>query len=298
MLGGFLERGNELMTESETSRRPVVVDTQWVAEHLDAPRVRVVEIDVDTAAYDSGHIPGALGWDWRRDLQRYPSRDIPNRGQWEQFLARSGIGNDTTVILYGDNNNWFAAFGYWLFRMYGHGDVRLMDGSRKKWLDEGRPTTEEVPSYPAAQYQASGPKSDLRALRGLVQGMLDQPNAALVDVRSPAEFSGELLAPANLPQEGAQRGGHIPGARNIPWATAVAEDGTFKPREELVRIYQGQGITPDKNVVAYCRIGERSAHTWFVLHELLDYPNVRNYDGSWTEWGSLIGAQIETGDAK
>ena len=285
------------MAHSETTGRPVVVDTGWVADHLDDPQVRVVEIDVDTGAYDSGHIPGALGWDWRRDLQRHPARDIPNREQWGQLLSRSGIGNDTTVILYGDNNNWFAAFGYWLFRMYGHADVRLMDGSRKKWLDEGRPVTTEVPQYPAAEYHASGPKSDLRALRGLVQGMLDQPNAALVDVRSPAEFRGELLAPENLPQEGAQRGGHIPGARSIPWVMAMAENGTFKPREELVRIYQGQGITPDKNVVAYCRIGERSAHTWFVLHELLGYPNVRNYDGSWTEWGSLIGVPIETGDA-
>ncbi|HET9014910.1 MAG TPA: sulfurtransferase [Thermomicrobiaceae bacterium] len=286
------------MADSEANRPPVLVDTRWVADHLDDPRVRIVEIDVDTAAYDTGHVPGALGWDWRRDLQRHPSRDIPNREQWESLLSRSGVGNDTTVILYGDNNNWFAAFGYWLFRMYGHGDVRLMDGSRKKWLEEGRPTTTDVPRYAAAEYHAAAPKSDLRALRGLVQGLLGQPNAALVDVRSPGEYRGDLLAPENLPQEGAQRGGHIPGAANIPWATVVAEDGTFKPREELVRIYQSQGVTPDKNVVAYCRIGERSAHTWFVLHELLGYANVRNYDGSWTEWGSLIGAPVQTGDER
>ena len=273
----------------------VLVETSWVAEHLSDPGLRLVEVDVDTTAYDSGHIAGAVGWNWRTDLQRHPVRDIPAQAEWEALLARSGITRDITVVLYGDNNNWFAAFAYWLFKLYGHEDARLMNGGRKKWLDERRELTTQAPSYPTVAYVGRPMTMGLRALRDEVRDALATPATALVDVRSPGEFSGQLLAPENLPQEGAQRGGHLPGAQNIPWATAVAEDGTFKPAAELRRIYEGKGITPDKAVIAYCRIGERSAHTWVVLHELLGYPAVRNYDGSWTEWGSLVGAPIEAG---
>jgi thiosulfate/3-mercaptopyruvate sulfurtransferase len=280
-------------------RDGALVETDWVARRLYDDVFRLVEVDVDTTAYEQGHLPGAVGWNWRVDLQRRPVRDIPTAEEWAVLLARSGIGNDSTVILYGDNNNWFAAFAYWLFKLYGHDDVRLMNGGRKKWLDEGRELTLDEPGYPVASYQPRMADPLLRAFRDDVRAALNEQatalvgGRALVDVRSPGEFSGELLAPENLPQEGAQRGGHIPGARNIPWATAVAEDGTFKPAAELRRIYGEAGITPEREVIAYCRIGERSAHTWFVLHELLGYPNVRNYDGSWTEWGSLIGAPIE-----
>ncbi|HEV2457234.1 MAG TPA: sulfurtransferase [Ktedonobacterales bacterium] len=273
----------------------VLVETDWMAQHLGHPTTRLVEVDVDTAAYDSGHIAGAVGWNWHTDLQRRPVRDIPSPEEWAALLARSGIANDTTVVLYGDNNNWFAAFAYWLFKLHGHGDVHLMNGGRKKWVDEQRELTTKVSSYPAASYEVGGTDAHLRALRDDVRSALATAGVALVDVRSPGEFSGELLAPEHLPQEGAQRGGHVPGAQNIPWATAVAEDGTFKPAAELRRIYEGKGITADKAVIAYCRIGERSAHTWVVLHDLLGYPNVRNYDGSWTEWGSMVAAPIATG---
>lgn len=272
-----------------------LVTTDWAASHLNDPSIRLVEVDVDTTAYDSGHIPGAIGWNWKTDLQRHPVRDIPSQQEWEQLLSRSGIANNTTVLLYGDNNNWFAAFAYWLFKLYSHQDVRLINGGRKKWVDEGRELTTEGVSYPQTEYRAAQPDTRIRALRDEVAAALGQSNAALVDVRSPGEYSGELLAPENLPQEGAQRGGHIPGAKSIPWASAVAEDGTFKPVAELEQLYGGKGVTEDKRVIAYCRIGERSAHTWFVLRELLGYSNVRNYDGSWTEWGSLVGAPIETG---
>ncbi|MBV9281877.1 MAG: sulfurtransferase [Chloroflexi bacterium] len=292
------------MTESATQSGKAAIDdapgavlvtTEWVADHLDDPKVRLVEVDVDTSAYDTGHVRGAVGWNWKTDLQRHPVRDIPDKGEWEQLLGRSGVANDTTVVLYGDNNNWFAAFAYWLFKLYGHGDVRLMDGGRKKWIDQGRELVTDQPSHSAASYRAGDANVDLRAFRDDVARALGEQNGALVDVRSPGEYSGQLLAPENLPQEGAQRGGHIPGAQNIPWATAVAEDGTFKSIEQLREIYGGKGVGPDKDVIAYCRIGERSAHTWFVLRELLGYRNVRNYDGSWTEWGSLVGAPIETG---
>jgi thiosulfate/3-mercaptopyruvate sulfurtransferase len=283
------------MTDATATDQQALVSTDWVQQHLNDTGIRLVEVDVDTSAYDTGHIPGAVGWNWKTDLQQHPARDIPTKEQWEQLLSRSGIGNDTTVLLYGDNNNWFAAFAYWLFKLYGHDKVQLVNGGRKKWLDEGRETTTDVPSYDSTQYTASEANTNLRAVRDQVAQGLGSQGSALVDVRSPAEFSGQLLAPENLPQEGAQRGGHIPGAANVPWGTAVAEDGTFKPVEQLREIYGGKGVTGDKEVVAYCRIGERSAHTWFVLHELLGYPNVRNYDGSWTEWGSLIGAPIETG---
>jgi thiosulfate/3-mercaptopyruvate sulfurtransferase len=270
-----------------------LVSTNWVAEHRNDPNVRLVEVDVDTSAYDTGHIDGAVGWHWQNDLQRRPVRDIPTREEWEALLSHAGIGNDTKVILYGDNNNWFAAFAYWLFKLYGHRDVALMNGGRKKWADEGRPLTQAAPQVTPTTYGTKEADSRLRAFRDQVTAALDRADTALVDVRSPKEYSGELLAPENLPQEGAQRGGHIPSAQNIPWGTAVAEDGTFKPADELRSIYGGKGVTPDKATIAYCRIGERSAHTWFVLTELLGYPTVCNYDGSWTEWGSLIGAPIE-----
>ena len=283
------------MTTDGYVKMNALIATDEVAARLSDPRVRLVEVDVDTTAYDSGHIAGAVGWNWKTDLQRRPTRDIPTKEEWEALLGRSGIAHDTRVVLYGDNHNWFAAFAYWLFKLYGHADVCLMNGGRKKWIDEGRELTGDSPRYPSVTYQARPMDTSLRALRDEVRGALVGSGMALVDVRSPGEYSGQLLAPENLPQEGAQRGGHIPGARNIPWATAVGEDGTFKPAMELRRIYGDQGITPDKPVIAYCRIGERSAHTWVVLHELLGYPSVRNYDGSWTEWGSLIGAPIEAG---
>jgi thiosulfate/3-mercaptopyruvate sulfurtransferase len=281
------------MNENGYVHPQALVSTTWVAEHQDDPGIRLIEVDVDTSAYETGHIAGAVGWHWQNDLQRRPVRDIPTGEEWAALLGRSGIGNDTKVVLYGDNNNWFAAFAYWLFKLYGHTDVSLMNGGRKKWVEEGRPLTQTPTQVVPTTYRANEPDSRLRAFRDQVTATLGRADTALVDVRSPQEFSGELLAPENLPQEGAQRGGHIPGAQSIPWGTAVAEDGTFKLADELRSIYGGKGVTPDKATIAYCRIGERSAHTWFVLTELLGYPDVRNYDGSWTEWGSLIGAPIE-----
>jgi thiosulfate/3-mercaptopyruvate sulfurtransferase len=274
-------------------RTAALADTGWVNDRRTDKRVRLLEVDVDTSAYATGHIPEAIGVDWRKDLQRQPVRDIPTRSEFEALCSRWGISNDTTVVLYGDNNNWFAAFGYWLFKLYGHQDVRLMDGGRKKWLEEGRETGTDTPAVAATTYKAKDADLTLRAFREDVQATIAAKSYALVDVRSPKEYSGELLAPENLPQEGAQRGGHVPGAQNIPWASAVKEDGTFKGEDELRALYGGKAVTADKQVIAYCRIGERSAHTWFVLRELLGYPAVRNYDGSWTEWGSLIGAPIE-----
>jgi len=271
----------------------VLVETQWVADHLNDSNLRLVEVDVDTGAYDSGHIPGAIGWNWKKDTQQPIRRDIPDKAGVEKLLSQSGIANNTTVILYGDNNNWFATFAFWLFKLYGHADVRLMNGGRKKWVDEGRPLTMTVPTVTPTTYHAQEPDQNIRALRDQVANSLGKPKNGLVDVRSPKEYSGELLAPENLPQEGAQRGGHIPGAKNIPWGQAVREDGTFKSGEDLKALYGNQGLTSDKEIIAYCRIGERSSHTWFVLKYLLGYPAVRNYDGSWTEWGSLIGAPIE-----
>jgi len=271
----------------------VLVDADWVEAHLHDPQVRLIEVDVDTKAYDQGHIPGAVSFNWQKELQDQIVRAPLSREHLEDLLGRAGVSNDTTLVLYGDNNNWFAAWALWILKYYGHKDVRLLDGGRVKWLADKREITTEVPSYPRATYHASTPVPKIRALRDQVLGWLGQAGVVLVDVRSPGEYSGELLAPANLPQEGAQRGGHIPGAANIPWATAVREDGTFKSADELRSIYGSRGITADKEVVAYCRIGERSSHTWFALHYLLGYPNVRNYDGSWTEWGSLIGVPIE-----
>ena len=278
---------------AEYARPEVLVSTEWVSQHLNDPKVRLVEVDVDTAAYETGHIPGAVGWNWKQDLEAPVQRDIATKEQVEELLSRSGISNDTTVVLYGDNNNWFATYAFWLLKYYGHEDARIMNGGRKKWIDEGRPLSTDVPSYPRTSYRAKEPDPSIRALRDYVLQSLQRDGIALVDVRSPAEFKGELLAPENLPQEGAQRGGHIPKAKNIPWAQAVREDGTFKSPEELKELYQGQGITPDKEVIAYCRIGERSSHTWFVLKYLLGYPNVKNYDGSCTEWGSAVGLPIE-----
>ncbi len=282
-----------MVSENGYAKPNALVDTAWVAEHKHDPAVRMIEVDVDTAAYATGHIPGAIGWDWRQDLQRHPMRDIPTQPEWEALLSRSGVGDNDVVVLYGDNHNWFAAFAYWLFKLYGHGDVCLMDGGRVKWLAEGREMTTGDPAVTPTRYTAQPANLTLRAFRDEVAAVFDRPPVALIDVRSPKEYSGELLAPETLPQEGAQRGGHIPGARNIPWATAGAEDGTFKSAADLRAIYGEVGATPDKTTIAYCRIGERSAHTWFVLRELLGYPDVRNYDGSWTEWGSVIGAPIE-----
>jgi thiosulfate/3-mercaptopyruvate sulfurtransferase len=271
----------------------VRVGTQWVADHLSDPKVKLVEVDVDTTAYDGGHVKGAIGLDWRKDLQARPIRDLLPKDEFEKLLSSKGISNDDAVVVYGDNNNWFAAWFLWNLKYYGHKDARLMNGGRKKWQDEGRELVTEAPAIKPTSYKAGQPDKSIRALRDEVLAALGKAGVTLVDVRSPKEFSGELLAPENLPQEGAQRGGHIPGAANIPWGQAVREDGTFKSADELRALYESKGVTPDKAVIAYCRIGERSSHTWFVLHYLLGYSNVRNYDGSWTEWGSLIAAPIE-----
>ena len=271
----------------------VLVTTQWAAENRDNPDVRFVEVDVDTTAYDSGHMPGAVSWNWQADTQDQLRRDVPTKADFESLLSRSAIANGTTVVLFGDNNNWFATYAFWLLKMYGHGDARMMDGGRTKWEAEGRAMTTEEPSYPATSYTAGELDQSLRANRAQVLARLGQAEVGLVDVRSPDEFSGKLLAPPGLPQEGAQRGGHIPGAENIGWGMAVAADSTFKTLAELEAIYHPRGITPDKEIIAYCRIGERSSHSWFVLTYLMGYENVTNYDGSWTEWGSSIGVPIE-----
>ena len=271
-----------------------IVSTQWVADNLGNSNVVLVEVDVDTAAYDQGHVPGAVGWNWSTQLNDQLTRDILTREQMESLLGGSGIGNDTTVVLYGDNNNWFATYAFWQMRMYGHDDLKIMDGGRQKWIDEGRETSTDAPSVEAASYTASNPDTSIRATRDYVLGVATTDNSTgLVDVRAPEEFDGTLLAPAHLPQEGSQRGGHIPGAANVPWATAVAADGTFKSVEELREIYGGKGITGEGETIAYCRIGERSSHTWFVLSQILGHGKVRNYDGSWTEYGSIVGAPIE-----
>jgi len=282
------------MSENKGYSHPeVLVDADWVQAHLKDPKVRLIEVDVDTKAYDQGHIPGAVGFNWQKELQDQVIRAPISQRHLEELLGRAGVSNDTTIVLFGDNNNWFAAWAFWILKYYGHADVRLLDGGRVKWLADKREITTEVPSYAQTTYHAGKPVANIRALRDQVLQELGKQGVALVDVRSPGEYSGELLAPANLPQEGAQRGGHIPGAANITWASAVREDGTFKSADELHAIYGGKGVTPDKEVIAYCRIGERSSHTWYVLQYLLGYPKVRNYDGSWTEWGSLIGAPIE-----
>ena len=270
-----------------------LVSTQWVAEHGSDPNVRLAEVDVDTSAYEQGHVAGAVGWNWQTQLQQTVSRDLIAKADMERMLGAAGIDNDTNVILYGDNNNWFAAWALWQLKYYGHKDVRLMDGGRAKWVAESRSLTTEVPSHPSKSYKAGDPNESIRAYRDGVLAAVNAKNVALVDVRAPAEYSGELLAPANLPQEGSQRGGHIPGAANIPWGQAVQEDGTFKSADDLRALYGGKGIDGSKETIAYCRIGERSSHTWFVLTQLLGYDKVRNYDGSWTEWGSIVRAPIE-----
>jgi thiosulfate/3-mercaptopyruvate sulfurtransferase len=279
------------------SRADVLVDADWVDDHLDAPGVVLVEVDEDTTAYGKGHIRGAVKVDWRQDLQDPVRRDFVDRHGFEQLLSERGIGNDDTVVLYGGNNNWFAAYAYWYFRLYGHRDVRLLDGGRKKWELESREMVTTVPTRPRTSYQAKEQDQGLRAMRDEVLAAIGKRN--LVDVRSPDEFTGKLLAPAHLPQEQAQRAGHIPTARNVPWSKAANDDGTFKSDEDLRALYGDQaGLDFSKDTIAYCRIGERSAHTWFVLHELLGHPNVKNYDGSWTEYGSLVGVPIELGEAR
>jgi len=271
-----------------------LVTTDWVAQHLNDPKVRIVEVDPDTTAYAQAHIPGAVGWNWETELQDQVRRTLAGKQQFEDLCSRAGITPETTVIVYGDNNNWFAAWALWQFKIYGHKDVRLMNGGRKKWLEEKRPTTTEVKEYPRAQYRAKDPDWSIRARRDQVMQVVEEGGSNLVDVRSPDEYTGKVIAPPGM-NETAQRGGHIPGAKNIPWAMSANEDGTFKSPEELRAIYEGKGVTPNQETIAYCRIGERSSLTWFVLKYLMGYPNVRNYDGSWTEWGNLVGAPIETG---
>lgn len=271
-----------------------LVSTQWVAENKDS--VRLIEVDVDTTQYETGHIPGAVAYNWQTQLQNQTLRDIATQEEFEQLLSEAGVTPETHVVLYGDNNNWFAAYAFWLFKLYGHENVSLLDGGRKKWLAEERETTTDVPNYARTDYKVSKVNSDLRADRDYVKARLEKSGFGLVDVRSVDEYTGKIIAPPNLP-ETAQRPGHIPGAANIPWGQAVAEDGTFKSKEELQKLYGNKGIGADnEEIVAYCRIGERSSHTWFALKYILGLENVRNYDGSWTEWGNLVGAPIRKGE--
>ena len=277
-----------------SKREQVLVDADWVEAHLEDPKVVLVEVDEDTAAYDKNHIRGALRIDWKKDLQDKVRRDFVSKEQFEALLSAKGIGNDDTIVLYGGNNNWFASYAYWYFTLYGHGDVKLLDGGRKKWELDSRELVDVVVDRAPTTYTAKEQDRSIRAFRDEVEAAIGQKN--LVDVRSPDEFSGKLLAPAHLPQEQSQRPGHIPTAANIPWSQAANDDGTFKSDDDLTALYAGKGVDLSKDPIAYCRIGERSAHTWFVLHELLGQPNVKNYDGSWTEWGSLVGVPIELGD--
>ena len=272
--------------------KDVLVETGWVQEHLGDESIRVVEVDENPGLYAEAHIPGAIGFDWRKDLQDQVKRDFLGPEAFGELFGSRGISDDHTIVLYGDRNNWFAAYTYWYLKYYGHDNVKLMNGPREKWISEGRPTTADVPAYPPATFTAKPGDEAIRAKRDLVLGALDDGHV-LVDVRSPQEFSGELIAMAGYEQEGAQRAGHIPGAKSIPWAQAVREDGTFKSAAELRELYGSKGVLTDEPIIAYCRIGERSAHTWFVLHELLGRDDVRNYDGSWTEWGNLVDVPIE-----
>jgi thiosulfate/3-mercaptopyruvate sulfurtransferase len=273
--------------------KDVLVTTDWLAEHLGDSNLVVAEVDENPDLYEEGHIPGAIKLHWKEDLQDAIERDLIEQPEFEALMGSRGIRNDTTVVLYGDKNNWFAAYAYWYLKIYGHRDVRLLDGGRQKWIDEGRELTADAPSASPTTYSASPRDESIRVYRDTVLADLDADGIALVDVRSPQEYSGELAAPPGYEQEGASRTGHIPGAQSIPWAQAVRDDGTFKGADELGDLYRGKGITADKEVRAYCRIGERSAHTWFVLRELLGYDTVKNYDGSWTEWGNLVDVPIE-----
>ncbi len=272
----------------------VLVETDWVAQNLSDGGFKLIEIDVDTDAYAQGHLPTALGFNWQTELEDTLRRDVPDKATWEALLSKSGIANDDTLVLYGDNNNWFATFGYWLFVIYGHdrAKLKLINGGRKKWVAEGRELMTDIPTFPPTTYRASEPNWSLRAYRDEVLSKLGSPNLTLIDVRSPDEFTGKVIAPPGM-SESAQRGGHIPGAASAPWLNAVNEDGTFKSADELRSFYAGKGVSEGKDVIAYCRIGERSSHTWFVLYNLLGYEQAKNYDGSWTEWGSIIGAPIE-----
>ena len=272
--------------------KDVLVDTQWVENHLNDDSVRIVEVDENRALYAEAHIPGAIGFDWKRDLQDQVKRDFLGPQEFGELFGGRGVSNDHMVVLYGDRNNWFAAYTYWYLRYYGHQNVKLMNGPREKWISEGRPTSTDLPSYTPQQFTAQEGDAAIRAKRDEVLGALDQ-SKRLVDVRSPQEYSGELIAMAGYEQEGAQRSGHIPGAASVPWAQAVKEDGTFKSADELRELYTSKGVIDGNPIIAYCRIGERSAHTWFVLHELLGQDDVKNYDGSWTEWGNLVNVPIE-----
>jgi thiosulfate/3-mercaptopyruvate sulfurtransferase len=272
--------------------KDVLVDTQWVENHLSDDSIRVVEVDENPGLYAEAHIPGAIGFDWKQDLQDQVKRDFLGPPEFGELFGSRGVSNDHQIVLYGDRNNWFAAYTYWYLKYYGHDNVKLMNGPREKWISEGRPTTTGVPEYEPQSFQAKEGDPSIRAMREEVRESLDS-NVNLVDVRSPQEFSGELIAMAGYEQEGAQRAGHIPGAASVPWAQAVREDGTFKSADELEELYAGKGVLTGDPVIAYCRIGERSAHTWFVLHELLGQDDVKNYDGSWTEWGNMVAVPIE-----
>ena len=272
--------------------KDVLVETQWVEDHLGDDSIRIVEVDENPALYAEAHIPGAIGLDWKTDLQDPVKRDFLAPQEFGELLGSRGVSNDHQIVLYGDRNNWFAAYTYWYLKYFGHDNVRLMNGPREKWISEGRPTTTEVPSYEPQTFTVSGPDESIRARRDEVLEKLGG-GASLVDVRSPQEFSGELVAMAGYEQEGAQRSGHIPGAASVPWAQAVKEDGTFKPADQLQELYRAKGVLDGGEIIAYCRIGERSAHTWFVLHELLGHDQVKNYDGSWTEWGNMVDVPIE-----
>ncbi len=282
---------------AEYAHPEVLVSTQWVAEQSSSggpnSKIRLIEVDVDTSAYDQGHVAGAVGWNWQTQLQDNIRRDLIDKSALEDLLAQSGVSDDTTIILYGDNNNWFSAYAFWQLKYYGHKDVRLMNGGRKKWLEEKRPLTKDAPRITPTTYRAANPDESLRARKEQVFSLIERKGTGhLVDVRSPDEFTGKIIAPPGM-NETAQRAGHIPTAANVPWSQAANEDGTFKSADQLKQLYQGKGITPGGEVIAYCRIGERSSHTWFVLKYLLGYDNVKNYDGSWTEWGNLVGAPID-----
>jgi thiosulfate/3-mercaptopyruvate sulfurtransferase len=275
--------------------KPVLVTTEWLAEHLGDGGLVVAEVDENPDLYDEGHIPGAIKLHWREDLQDPVERDLIEKDAFEQLMSRSGISNDTTLVLYGDRNNWFAAYAYWYLKIYGHDDARILDGGRQKWIDESRELSTDASTFEQGSYTAADRDESIRTYRDDVRASLGESGRELVDVRSPQEYAGELISPPGYEQEGAQRAGHIPTAHSIPWAQAVRDDGTFKSADELRELYGSKGVTPDKSITAYCRIGERSAHTWFVLRELLGYEHVSNYDGSWTEWGNLVDVPIEKG---